>query len=137
MPNPEKQNANREAGEKFTKLAGAGGVNGKNDLPKTAKQNDTPNIRVSNTPDIINNKSTATAVQLDKTMALLRQGPKTTMDLRDHGIMMPAARVFQLKHERNQNIASELVTLYDANGYRHRKCARYHLIADASVEVTA
>lgn len=85
----------------------------------------------STVADVLKSKSTATEVQLEKAMALLRQGPKTTIELREHGIMMPAARIFQLKNERNHTIISELVTLFDANGYRHSKCARYSLVAEA------
>jgi hypothetical protein len=80
---------------------------------------------------VLKSKSTATEIQLDKAVLLLRQGPKTTIDLRNHGIMMPAARVFQLKNERGHTITSEMVTLYDENGFRHVKCARYHLIHEA------
>lgn len=80
--------------------------------------------------EILSNKSTTTAVQLRKLLALLRNGPKTTMDLRKHGIMMPAARVFQLKNELNYTISTELLELYDTEGIRHRKCARYHLVGE-------
>lgn len=85
--------------------------------------------------DILASKSTATAVQKAKVMALLRQGPKTTMELREHGIMMPAARVFQLKREHKHSITTELLPLFDRQGIRHSKCARYHLIAEAASEV--
>jgi hypothetical protein len=81
--------------------------------------------------EIIASKSTATKAQLAKLLALLRQGPKTTIDLRHHAIMMPAARVFQLKREQAYTITTELVELYDDQGVRHRKCARYHLIERA------
>lgn len=84
---------------------------------------------------ILANKSTATEVQLEKVLALLRQGPKTTIELRQNGIMMPAARVFSLKRDFKQNITTELLALYDAEGIRHSKCARYHLIADGATEV--
>ncbi|MDB4873346.1 MAG: hypothetical protein JWL97_4350 [Gemmatimonadales bacterium] len=88
---------------------------------------------------ILANKSTATEVQLAKVLALLRQGPKTTIELRHHAIMMPAARVFQLKREHDCTITTELVALYDDQGVRHRKCARYHLIerqpAQASLDL--
>jgi hypothetical protein len=75
--------------------------------------------------------STATEAQLAKVMAMLRQGPKTTFDLREHGILMPAARVFQLKRERGHEITTELLPLYDPQGIRHSKCARYHLVREA------
>lgn len=79
---------------------------------------------------ILGSKSTSTEVQLAKVLALLRQGPKTTIELREHGIMMPAARIFQLKRERNYSITTELLPLFDAQGIRHAKCARYHLADD-------
>jgi hypothetical protein len=89
--------------------------------------------------DILDSKSTANEVQLAKVLALLRQGPKTTIELRHHAIMMPAARVFQLKREHDCTITTELVTLYDDQGVRHRSCARYHLIerqpAQASLDL--
>jgi hypothetical protein len=88
----------------------------------------------STAPDILESKSTATEVQLAKTMALLRTGPKTTIQLRDHGIMMPAPRIHHLRHVDGHTITVELVTLYDANGFRHSKCARYHLAAEAPVK---
>jgi hypothetical protein len=66
---------------------------------------------------------------------LERGGPKTTIELRQNGIMMPAARVFSLKRDFKQNITTELLALYDAEGIRHSKCAKYHLIADSANEV--
>src|SRR5450830_1463512 len=85
---------------------------------------------------LLANRSTATEVQLAKVLALLRQGPKTTMELREHSILMPAARVFQLKQEGGYTITTELLPLFDAQGVRHSKCARYHLIeAKACSEV--
>ncbi|NHZ97482.1 helix-turn-helix domain-containing protein [Massilia sp. CCM 8734] len=80
---------------------------------------------------VLASRSTATAVQLAKIMVLLRQGPKTTMELRDHSILMPAARIFQLKREHGHTITTELLPLFDNQGVRHSKCARYHLIAEA------
>lgn len=85
--------------------------------------------------DILASTETTIDVQLAKVLALLLIGPKTTMELRRHGIMMPAARVFQLKRERGYLIRTERLSLYDAEGIRHSKCARYHLIAEAASEV--
>ena len=81
--------------------------------------------------EILGSKSTSTEVQLAKVLALLRQGPKTTMELRDHGVMMPAARIFTLKREHKYAITTELLPLFDRQGIRHSKCARYHLADDA------
>ncbi len=106
-------------------------------LENTQQANHNALVADSTVADVLANKSTATEIQLAKILVLLRQGPKTTIELREHGVMMPAARIFQLKHDRKHVITSELVTLYDANGYRHSKCARYHLITEASAEVLA
>lgn len=118
MSNPKKQNASIAAGA-HVDLAGG--------LEATPKS--------STDSAILANKSTAIEVQLAKVMALLRQGPKTTIELRQNGIMMPAARVFSLKRDHKQNITTELLALYDAEGIRHSKCARYHLIAHCTSEV--
>jgi hypothetical protein len=114
MPKPKKQNA-----PEGVRVDLAGGL-------ETTNQNTEP--KSSTDSSILDNKSTATEVQLAKVLALLREGPKTTIELRHHAIMMPAARVFQLKREHDCTITTELIALYDDQGVRHRKCARYHLI---------
>lgn len=86
---------------------------------------------------ILGSTSTKANVQRAKVLALLLQGPKTTVDLRQHGIMMPATRVHELKHEHNQNIVTELVALHDAEGILHARCARYHLVPATLAEATA
>ena len=111
-----KQNPRSEAGV---------GVDLAGELESTNQKASAESITDSN---ILASKSTATEVQLAKVLALLRQGPKTTIELRHHAVMMPAARIFQLKREQDFEITTELVALYDDQGVRHRKCARYHLV---------
>ncbi|MBV8048767.1 MAG: hypothetical protein JO171_16580 [Paludibacterium sp.] len=118
MPNPKKKNA----GKAGAHVDLAGGLEATNQ--KVQQQSNTD-------AGVLNSKSTSTEIQLAKLLALLRQGPKTTIQLRQHGIMMPAARVFQLKNEHAYIITTELLPLYDAQGIHHRKCARYHLIEPA------
>lgn len=127
MSKPQKQNAGIKAGANVDL---AGGLESTNQNTSTAAKFNTG-------ANILANKSTSTDVQLAKVLALLRQGPKTTIELRQHGIMMPAARVFTLKREHKQNIVTELLALYDAEGIRHSKCARYHLIPATTGEVPA
>lgn len=124
MP-PKMQNASIAAGA-HVDLAGGLETTNQNTASKSSTDS-----------SILDNKSTATEIQLAKVLALLRQGPKTTIELRQNGIMMPAARVFSLKRDHQQNIKTELLALYDAEGIRHRKCARYHLIADCASEGAA
>jgi hypothetical protein len=123
MPNPKKQNA-----PEGVRVDLAGGLESTNQNTQPKSSTDSP---------ILANKSTATEVQLAKVLALLRQGPKTTIELRQNGIMMPAARIFTLKREHQHKITTELLALYDAEGIRHCKCARYHLIVDRPSEVAA
>ncbi|MEJ7804348.1 MAG: helix-turn-helix domain-containing protein [Telluria sp.] len=83
---------------------------------------------------ILKSHSTATPVQKAKVMALLRQGAKTTFELREHAVLMPAVRIFELKRD-GHTITTELLPLFDAQGIKHSKCARYHLITEAVSEV--
>lgn len=82
--------------------------------------------------EVLTSKSTAREVQLAKVLALLRHGPKTTIELRRHSILMPATRVFELKRDHDCIITTELVALCDDEGVRHSKCARYHLVQQAA-----
>lgn len=118
MVDPQKQNPRMGAGDRVDL---AGGLESTNQYVSGV-------CKFSTGPEILANKSTAIDVQLAKLVALLRQGPKTTIQLRSHGIMMPAARVFQLKRDHGLNVFTELVTLYDHEGVLHQRCARYHLI---------
>lgn len=97
----------------------------------TSRPNNTSYDPASAGKDILDNKSTATEVQLKKLMALLQSGPNTTMQLREHGIMMPASRIHRLRHKDRHQIEKDLVTLYDSNGFCHSKCALYFLVAEA------
>ncbi|MFC0168394.1 helix-turn-helix domain-containing protein [Pseudoduganella danionis] len=116
MAKRQKKNAGNRAGAHVDRAGGHDAVNN-----KTQQQSSTDAAA-------LRNKSTSTNAQLAKLMALLRQGPKTTIELRQHVIMMPAARVFELKNKRAQLITTELLPLYDAQGIKHSNCARYHLI---------
>lgn len=79
----------------------------------------------------LKSRSTSTEAQRAKLLALLRIKPRTTIELREHGIMMPATRVFELKKLGNV-ITSQLITQFDHNGFLHPKTARYHLLQEAT-----
>jgi hypothetical protein len=108
----------RDAKKKATALAGDVALKSTSD-----KSNHNDNALTAQCPTLARNQA-----QRDKVLILLRQGPKTTIDLRAHGIMMPATRVFELRNQYGHNILSELVPLFDVHGFRHLKCARYHLL---------
>ncbi len=57
----------------------------------------------------------------------LKDGPKTTIDLRhDYGIMQPAPRIFELI-ARGQDIGSSRVPCFTPDGIKHKAVARYVL----------
>jgi hypothetical protein len=97
----------------------------------TLKNSQPKNLTIDDA--VLKSRSTATEVQRAKLLAMLDQKPCTTIEARDSGIMMPAARCFELKHA-GHNIITELVAQYDGNGFLHRRCARYHLVKPVSAE---
>ena len=81
-------------------------------------------------------RSTATADQERRIVDALRDGPRTTDELRALGIFQVAARVFGLR-KRGYEIFASLVDETDAYGYRHRRMARYALISEPQCEQMA
>ena len=79
-----------------------------------------------------NHRSTATAAQLARIIEALRAGPKTTDDLRALGCYQAAARIWYLR-ARGFDITTELFDGYAADGYSHRRMARYRLLAEPEV----
>lgn len=119
-----KQNPRTEAGARVDLAGGLEATNQKAQPKSTT------------VAEILASDKTTVEVQLAKVLTLLRQGPKSTIELRQRGIMMPAARVFQLKHEQDYEITTELIALYDPEGVRHRKCARYHITERTAAQST-
>lgn len=82
------------------------------------------------TPDALTSRSTTTSAQLQRVIAALRTGPKTTHDLRGIGIYQCPARVKQLRDEFGYTIITTRVPLINDYGYAHRSCGLYTLISD-------
>lgn len=62
-------------------------------------------------------------------LAALQDGPKTTIELRhDYGVMMPAARVRELRLA-GHNIITIRVVSYTPDGIKHHSIAKYVLRA--------
>lgn len=60
-------------------------------------------------------------------LAALKDGPKTTIELRhDYGVMMPAARVRELRLA-GHNIVTVRVVSYTPDGIKHHSIAKYVL----------
>lgn len=71
-------------------------------------------------------KSTGTEAQRQRILDALREGPKTSYDLRRMGCYQAPTRIIELRR-KGFDITTEFVTLYDRDGYMHPRCARYHL----------
>lgn len=83
----------------------------------------------SGQPRQYSSKSTATEAQRARILDALRTGPKTSYDLRRLGVYQQSTRIFELR-KMGFEIETELVSLYDRDGFLHRNCARYHLHAE-------
>lgn len=79
------------------------------------------------------NRSTATEAQIQRLLALLRQGPRHTHELRCMGISHPAGRVLDLL-KRGYHVASDRVTTVDGDGFTHVGVARYSLISEPEAQ---
>lgn len=77
-------------------------------------------------------KSTASEAQRQRILNALRTGPKTSYDLRRLGCYQAPARIIELRR-MGFDIETELVDLYDRDGYLHPRCALYHLINEGDV----
>ncbi len=79
----------------------------------------------------LNSKSTATEAQYQRITAMLRTGPKNTLELRRGGVMMPAARIKEMNERRGFTIPRvDLVNLWDEWGFKHARIAVYALHAE-------
>lgn len=75
--------------------------------------------------------SNDTAAQRQRLLEALRKGPISTIEARrDLDIMMPAARIFELRHEEGHNIGTFWVFRHTAPGQLHR-IAQYILLPPA------
>ncbi|WP_427183738.1 helix-turn-helix domain-containing protein [Bordetella bronchialis] len=73
-----------------------------------------------------NPKSTASEAQRERILSALSTGPKTSYDLRRLGCYQCPARVLELRR-RGYDIRTDLVTIYDRDGYRHDRVALYSI----------
>ena len=71
--------------------------------------------------------STAVEAQRERILNALREGPKTSYDLRRIGCYQAPARIKELKDRFGYVIRTERVTLYDRDAFCHPGAARYHL----------
>lgn len=74
-------------------------------------------------------RSTDTEAQEQRIVAALRISPRTTDDLRTLGIYQASARIHGLR-QKGYDIATALYDGYSADGYSHKKMARYELLGE-------
>lgn len=73
-------------------------------------------------------KSTATAAQYARIIAMLRAGERSTFEFRRAGIMSPASRIKELNDRCGYTIPTiALRDLYDEEGFCHKRVAVYSL----------
>lgn len=77
--------------------------------------------------------STTSEAQRQRTIDALRVRPQTTYDLRRMGIYQAPARIKELR-DRGYDIETQLVDLYDRDGYLHPRCALYELIGEPEAQ---
>lgn len=77
-----------------------------------------------------NPKSTVMEAQRYRIIEALRLRPHTSYDLRRLGIYQAPARVKELRDRFGFNIATDLITLVDRDGYWHARCALYSLVSE-------
>ena len=65
--------------------------------------------------------------QRDRILRALRQRPQTTEDLRKMGVMMPAARVKELRDRFGHAIETTRITMVDRDSWPHVRVALYSL----------
>ena len=68
--------------------------------------------------------------QCNIVLMVLRESPKTTIELRDNfGVMMPAARIKELR-QQGYKIDTLRLTCFTADGIKHSKVAKYVLLGE-------
>jgi hypothetical protein len=73
-------------------------------------------------------KSTHTAAQQERVLAMLIMRPHSSHEMHQHGIYHPPQRIRELRG-MGYPIETHRVTLVDEWGYSHRRCAMYELHA--------
>src|SRR5690606_34858122 len=74
-------------------------------------------------------KSTATEAKRDRIIDALPSSSQKNYQLRRMGAYQAPARTIELRR-MGYDIETELVTLYDRDGYMHLRCAGYNLRAE-------
>lgn len=76
----------------------------------------------------LSKSDTSTENQRQIILAALRTGSKDTIDLRgNYGVLMPAARIHELKHRYGYNIDRVNITRLTEDGVKHFRVALYVL----------
>jgi len=83
-------------------------------------------------PKLSETKSTDTALQRQRILERLRESPATTIELRrELDVMMPAARIFELRHDYGYEIDKAMVVDETKPDHTHT-VALYSLVREAA-----
>jgi len=83
-------------------------------------------------PKTSNLKDTSISAQRQRILEWLRRGPATTIELRaELDVMMPGARIFELRHKLGYEIHTTRVQDETKPGHSH-SVAKYSLIREAT-----
>ena len=74
--------------------------------------------------------STTGEAQRQRIVEMLQTGPKHTLDFRRAGIMQSQTRIFELRALGYDIPTVSRVTIYDDQGFQHRRVAVYELVAE-------
>lgn len=71
-------------------------------------------------------------MQREQVLSLLRHGPKTTFELRNHGICQPASRVKELRMAGHRIDTVLTDSTPDHRGLSHHNVAKYVLVQEVA-----
>ncbi len=94
-------------------------------------------LNKSQLPKQFSSKSTATAAQRDRIIALLRMRPHNGYELRRAGCYQAPTRIWELIHRFGFHIDSSRVTVVDRDGFTHPGVALYALISEPGAAIPA
>lgn len=84
-----------------------------------------------------NPSSTATEEQRRRIIAMLRTGPRSTLDFRRVGIMQSQTRVHELRRKGYDLPTVARLTIADDEGYLHNGVALYELLGEPDLAALA
>jgi Helix-turn-helix domain len=84
---------------------------------------------------VFNSKSTVRTEQYERVLQMLKDGEKNTIQLRQGGVIAPAARTKEMREKLGLNIRrTRLCSVWDSEGFCHPRIAFYALFKEPKGE---